>query len=231
MRRPKQLLPALLIASVFSAGAIVHSQAPGEPAEPAAVDSLFLSLILAVGGADEEEEGDELNLGALDFLSSVYEDADYYSTGLLDERCQPKNPGTRVFVGSLPETLARDFCRPAGGRITSPFGLREGGNRMHKGVDISLQSGDTIRAAISGTVSRVGYERGGYGHFIIIDYPGGVQSRYAHLKESLVKPGDPITPGKAIAIGGSSGNSTGPHLHFEIRCGGMPMDPTPLINR
>lgn len=224
-----KLLPATFLASVLSAGAIVHPQTPSEPSEP--VDSLFLSLIQAVGAAEEPSAEPEFSLGALDFLSSVYEEADYYSTGLLDQRYQLKSPNTSVYVDGLPETIIATFYRPVPGRITSPFGLRERGNRMHKGVDIALQTGDTVRAAISGTVARVGFERGGYGHFIVIDYPGGIQSRYAHLSASLVKPGDQVLPGKVIALGGSTGNSTGPHLHFEIRCGGTPMDPTPLLNR
>ena len=228
MRKPK-LLPVIMIASVLSTGAIVHSQAPAG-AVPAPVDSLLLSLIQAVGSTDEVEEP-ELSLGALDFLSSVYEEADYYTTGLCDESLRPKKPNTKVYVDGLPDEIIREFRRPVGGRITSPFGLREGGNRMHKGVDLALNLGDSICAALSGTVARVGYEREGYGHFIIIDHPLGVQSRYAHLQQSLIKPGDRIIPGMVIAIGGSSGNSTGPHLHFEIRCCGTPMDPTPLLAR
>ena len=87
MRKPK-LLPVIMIASVLSTGAIVHSQAPAVAA-PAPVDSLLLSLIQAVGSTDEDEEP-ELSLGALDFLSSVYEEADYYTTGLCDESLRPK---------------------------------------------------------------------------------------------------------------------------------------------
>lgn len=233
MRRPK-LLPTLLIASVLSTGAIVHSKEPQRrDSSRADTDSLFLSLIQVVGASPTpaETQEPELNLKVLDVLSSVYEEADYYTTGLCDERLRPKNPNTKVYVDGLPDKIIHEFQRPVEGRITSHFGLREGGNRMHKGVDIALQKGDSIRAAISGTVTRVGYERGGYGYFIIVDHPGGIQSRYAHLQQPLIKPGTPITPGTIIAIGGSSGNSTGPHLHFEIRCGGTPMDPTPLLTR
>ena len=231
--KTKQQLPAILfIASVLSSGAIVHPQAPRESESPGQ-DSVYLSLVSLIGGTrtQEPEPEPELKLGALDFLSSVYEESDYYSSGLFGGQLIPKNPVTQIYTGDLPDEVTREFMRPVPGRITSNFGFRARFNRMHKGVDLALQTGDTVRAAISGTVARVGYEKGGYGHFIVVDRPDGVQSRYAHLSKTIAKPGDRVYPGKVIALGGSTGNSTGPHLHFEIRCGGAPMDPTPLLMR
>lgn len=218
----------ILIASVISAGAIAQSE------EPTEVDSIFMSLVKIVGNTSPQQEEDAeieaFNLGALDYLSSVYEDSDYYMTGTCGDY-QNGEIDTSVYVHGLPEHIILQFRRPILGRITSPFGLRKGGKRMHKGVDISLCRGDSIKAAFSGTVARVGYERHGYGYFIIIDHADGVQSRYAHLHRPLAKPGDPVLPGKIIGLGGSTGNSTGPHLHFEIRRYGKPVDPTPLLTR
>lgn len=229
----KNKIPAILfIASVLSSGAIVHPQAPKESESPGH-DSIYLNLVSLVSGSrnQQPEPEPELNLGALDFLSSVYEESDYYSTGFIGGQQIPKNPTTQIYIGDLPDAVTREFLRPVPGRITSNFGFRARWNRMHKGIDLALETGDTIRAAISGTVARVGYEKGGYGLFIVVDRPDGVQSRYAHLSKSLIKPGDKVYPGKVIALGGSTGNSTGPHLHFEIRCGGAPMDPAPLLMR
>lgn len=234
----KNKIPAILfLASVFSSGAIVYPRETQQPQKPDSLanDSVYLSLVELICGSEPQtpkpQPEPKLNLGALDFLSSVYEESDYYSAGLFDERLRPKNPNTRIYVDGIPDEVMKEFQRPVPGRITSPFGLRENGNRMHKGVDLALHLGDSIRAAISGTVSRVGFEKGGYGNFIVIDRPDGIQSRYAHLQQSLAKPGDIIYPGKIIGLGGSTGNSTGPHLHFEIRCAGTPMDPTPLLMR
>lgn len=233
---------SILIASAITAGAFaqtypihtqpdtIASQSPTiENHDTLSIDSVFLNLIKVVEQLPASP--DELNdtgLGALDFLSSAYEDADYYSSGC-DTPPSLYNSDTQIFIKELPEHIVSEFCQPIVGSVTSPFGLREDGRRMHKGVDLSLHRGDSIRAAIGGQATRVGYERKGYGYFIIVDHPEGVQTRYAHLQQPLVKPGDIINPGKIIAIGGTSGNSTGPHLHFEIRCQGKPLDPTPLL--
>lgn len=223
----RYLLP-IFVAPVISAGAIAQSD------EPAETDSIFTSLVKLIGNTpsprEEDAEIEAFNLGALDYLSSVYEDSDYYMTGT----CSGYSSGeidAGVYVHGLPEHIILQFRYPVRGKITSPFGLRKGGKRMHKGVDIALCRGDSVQAAFGGTVARVGYERHGYGYFVIIDHSDGVQSRYAHLHRPLAKPGDMVLPGKIIGIGGSTGNSTGPHLHFEIRRYGKPVDPTPLLKR
>ena len=218
----------LLIASVYSTGAIAQTSSPAE------VDSIFISLIKTVSSTptpltDEENEIAAFNLGALDYLSSVYEDSDYYMTGPIGNYSNAKIDAN-ICIKGLPDTLINQFCNPVRGTITSKFGLREDGTRMHKGVDISLCQGDSVMVAFAGTISRVGYERHGYGYFVIVDHPDGVQSRYAHLQRPLTKPGESVQPGKIIGLGGSTGNSTGPHLHFEIRRYGKPVDPTPLLS-
>ena len=162
-------------------------------------------------------------LGALDFLSTVYEENDYYETGFWGREDIPLEK--TIYSGPLPPCGLEDFKAPVNGRITSEFGYREKFARFHKGIDIHLCPGDTIRAALSGRVSRKGYERGGYGHFIIVSHINGVETRYAHLQCPLVDIDDVIYCGQPIALGGSSGNSTGPHLHFEIRYLGRAVDP------
>lgn len=220
-----------MLASVFfTAGAANLSRLPAS-SDSAKVDPVFLSLVEAVSTVEKQNaEADPLNLSALDYLSSVYEESDYYASGDCAKQ-KRKNIDASVYINGLPDELLNNFHVPVAGRITSPFGLREDGNRMHKGVDISLKKGDNVCAAFNGKVLRVGYERNGYGYFIILDHGDGFQSRYAHLQEPLVKPGDTITSGALIAYGGTSGNSTGPHLHFEIRHCKTPLDPTPLLKK
>lgn len=223
-------LTVILFTALFPAVAEPYAK-QSETKDSVGVEAELLSLIQTVCVGDSSKvESNPLNLSALDYLSSVYEDADYYTTGDCDTK-KRKNIGTGVYINGLPESLLTNFSHPVKGRITSPFGLREGGGRMHKGVDISLKKGDGVFAAFDGKVARVGYEKGGYGYFIILEHADGFQSRYAHLQQPLVKPGDEITSGAQIALGGTSGNSTGPHLHFEIRCQRKPLDPTPLLKR
>ncbi len=111
------------------------------------------------------------------------------------------------------------------GRITSPYGFRH--YRIHKGIDIGLRTGDTIRAAFPGKVTRVRYERRGYGRYIVLEHQGCGITRtvYAHLSKQLVKVGEHVEAGSVIGLGGNTGRSTGPHLHFEMRLGDMPLDP------
>ncbi len=117
---------------------------------------------------------------------------------------------------------------PCAGEITSGFGWRThpilGYERFHAGLDIGADYGTTIYAADSGTVIFAGWY-GGYGNAVIIDHGGGITSLYAHSSELYVSEGQTVRRGAAIAAVGSSGLSTGPHLHFEIRENGEPVDP------
>jgi|LSQX01.3.fsa_nt_gb murein DD-endopeptidase MepM/ murein hydrolase activator NlpD len=117
---------------------------------------------------------------------------------------------------------------PSCHNITSSFGYRKhpvtGQNRMHTGVDIGASSGASVVAANDGVVLMSGWN-GGYGNCIIIDHGGGIATLYAHNSSLLVKQGDEVTKEQVIAKVGSTGLSTGPHLHFEIRESGTPIDP------
>lgn len=130
-----------------------------------------------------------------------------------------------------PPTLGRaDFFRPVPGMITSFFGWRPRFQRLHHGVDLSLQIGDTVRAAVSGAVERISYDHDGYGHYVVIANPDGMETLYGHLQYALVSQGQYVFAGQPIAIGGNTGNSTGPHLHFEVRLGGVAVDPTLIFD-
>ena len=122
--------------------------------------------------------------------------------------------------------LQKAFDWPARARISSPFGPRWGG--MHNGIDIAIVTGTPVKAAADGKVIYSGVN-GGYGIMVIIDHGNGVETRYAHHSRNVVKVGDSVHRGQVIAYSGNTGNSTGPHLHFEIRCRNKPVDPMPYL--
>ncbi|MDE5637408.1 MAG: peptidoglycan DD-metalloendopeptidase family protein [Alistipes sp.] len=103
-------------------------------------------------------------------------------------------------------------------------------NRQHQGVDLPLRTGDTIYAAFSGRVRISQYNRGGYGNLVIIRHDNGLETYYGHLSERLVEPNQWVEAGHVIGLGGSTGRSTGPHLHFETRYYGQSFDPERLID-
>jgi murein DD-endopeptidase MepM/ murein hydrolase activator NlpD len=115
------------------------------------------------------------------------------------------------------------FVWPVSGPITGVFGENRG-SHMHAGVDISASSGTPIRAAAGGTVVLAGWS-GGYGNLTCIQHGGGVATCYAHQSSFAVGSGRRVSPGQVIGYVGSTGNSTGPHLHFEVRVGGSPVNP------
>ena len=115
------------------------------------------------------------------------------------------------------------------GKITSDFGLRSDPftekATYHKGLDIAVNTGTPVMAAASGKVIRAGYEKGGYGNFAVIEHSSGFMTLYAHCSKVTVKAGDSVKAGQNIALSGSSGRSTGPHLHFEVRLHGTLLNP------
>ncbi|SDE23535.1 peptidoglycan DD-metalloendopeptidase family protein [Sporomusa acidovorans] len=117
---------------------------------------------------------------------------------------------------------ASRFIWPTKGEISSPFGWRWG--RLHEGVDIANDIGTYVMSARAGQVIWAGW-RGGYGYAVMIDHGGGYVSLYGHLSDFYVERGQFVRAGQRIASMGNTGNSTGPHLHFEIQKDGQPVDP------
>jgi murein DD-endopeptidase MepM/ murein hydrolase activator NlpD len=119
-----------------------------------------------------------------------------------------------------------DVTAPA--RVSSGFGWRQdpltGEASFHQGVDIAVAYGRDVKAAADGVVSFAGVQTG-YGNTVVIDHQDGRQTRYAHLSQELVRPGEPVTEGQVLGKSGNSGRSTGPHLHFEVLVNGKPVDP------
>lgn len=119
---------------------------------------------------------------------------------------------------------------PRVGNVTSGYKFRR--TRDHKGTDIKLNIGDTVVAAFDGkvrVVREVG-KAGGYGNLIVLRHPNGLETYYAHLSKHLVKEGDLVMAGEIIGLGGNTGRSTGPHLHFEVRYMGKPFDPERIFD-
>ena len=132
----------------------------------------------------------------------------------------------------LPDSLRislRHFCMPTTNRvITSNFGARWG--RQHKGLDIKVYIGDTIRSAFSGKVRIVNYERRGYGKYVVIRHDNGLETIYGHMSKHLVEENQEVRAGDPIGLGGNTGRSTGSHLHFETRLCGVALNPALMFD-
>jgi murein DD-endopeptidase MepM/ murein hydrolase activator NlpD len=128
-------------------------------------------------------------------------------------------------AGPMTAPSAAGFIWPVEGTVTSGFGYRWG--RMHEGIDISVAEGTPIRAVASGTVilMQSEYESGGYGNYTCIDHGGGLSTCYAHQSSFATSVGAQVSQGDVIGLSGNTGNSTGPHLHFEVRINGAATDP------
>jgi murein DD-endopeptidase MepM/ murein hydrolase activator NlpD len=134
---------------------------------------------------------------------------------------------------AIPATAKIDvskYCMPCPGYMTSPYGYRRKFKRMHKGVDLKVNIGDTIRAAFDGRIRITKYEGKGYGYYVVIRHTNDLETVYGHLSRFLVKPDQYVKAGDPIALGGSTGRSTGPHLHFETRYMGYAINPAAIFD-
>jgi len=112
--------------------------------------------------------------------------------------------------------------------VTSPFGLRRW--RWHYGDDFRLKIGDSVQVSFDGIVRIAHYDRYGYGNYVLVRHYNGLETLYGHLKKRLAKVGDVVKSGDVIGLGGNSGRSTAPHLHYEIRYEGNALQPNKIIN-
>lgn len=126
--------------------------------------------------------------------------------------------------------VGKEFHAPHAGHVTSGFGPRKlFGRKFHKGIDIDLDTGDEVNAAMSGKI-RIARYSSGYGNFVVIAHEGGLETLYGHMSELWVEEGETVNAGQTIGLGGSTGQSTGSHLHFEIRVFGEQIDPERIVN-
>ncbi|MDR7568631.1 MAG: M23 family metallopeptidase [Armatimonadota bacterium] len=138
----------------------------------------------------------------------------------IGQRLRLPTPGTSARATAVRRTAG--FVWPARGVLTSRFGRRW--RRHHVGIDIAAPRGTPIHAARSGRVSYAGWY-GGYGLLVVLDHGDGLETHYGHASRILVRPGQWVAQGQRIALVGCTGACTGPHLHFEVRVRGKPVDP------
>ena len=161
---------------------------------------------------------------------------------MLESEVASQSPATQLYDDwnnisvsrqtTLPDSLLidlRDFAMPTPSRvITSNFGPRWG--RQHKGLDIKLNTGDTVCAAFSGKVRIVRFEAKGYGKYVVIRHPNGLETIYGHMSKQLVKENQEVRAGEPIGLGGNTGRSNGSHLHFETRLCGTALNPALMFD-
>lgn len=163
----------------------------------------------------------------VDFSEDIEPEIDIYTEGWNSRKVNPFNDT------DVPDNYVidvRNYVLPVPGYVTSNYGYRPKFGRTHKGIDLKLNSNDTVVAAFDGKVRVVNYEAKGYGNYVIIRHPNGLETVYGHLNKQLVEENQTILAGEPIGLGGSTGRSTGPHLHFETRFMGYPINPAAIFD-
>lgn len=211
---------------------VVTAEAPTESGEPVPVvvekvyfvqkkDTLF-SIAKANGITVDELkamnnlESNDIKIGQKLYLAGGPPSGEVKTSGrsLTDEEIQKS------------DKIRSDLIMPVAGKVTSEFGIRNG--RPHKGIDLGAKSGTPIYAALDGVVVYSGVQ-GGYGNVVVIEHPDFVMTVYAHNELNVVKVNDTVKQGQLIGYVGSTGNSTGPHLHFEYRLKGKAINPRKVL--
>ena len=129
------------------------------------------------------------------------------------------------FTGNPSASSNTPSIWPSTGVVTSPYGLRWGGSDFHPGIDIANDLGTPIVATADGTVEYAGWDSGGYGNMVDINHGNGIMTRYGHASQVVVSAGQQVKRGQIIAYMGSTGFSTGPHVHYEVHVNGQKVNP------
>ena len=216
--------PLLLAVAIAVAGHQVGAPAAGRAgASPVASSRAITHVAPSVGGPGATDRGSAR-------LSSLLgDDSAAPSAPVLARRTPPR--ASRSDVRRLPVKPAKPvvrtvrWTRPSGGPLTSPYGSRWG--RLHEGLDFGASYGSPVRAASSGVVIFAAYD-GGYGKQVRIRHANGVVTSYSHLSKIVVT-GGRVDAGDVIGKVGTTGSSTGPHLHFEVLIGGTPVNPRTFL--
>lgn len=164
-----------------------------------------------------------------DIVAGLYQKKEFVVANNKVESKKTKSFSTKSSISKSSVALGVYMIKPITGNITSRFGsVSRRRSGAHTGLDISAPSGTSINAAASGTVIWSGY-KGSYGNLVVISHSNQVQTYYGHCSKLYVKAGDSVAQGQTIAAVGSTGNSTGPHLHFEIRVNGVAYNPQSYV--
>lgn len=177
------------------------------------------------GGAPHEPTVDDIG-EALDVLEA-HMGVRHASLDTLGTLIQSAYPAAGILGTDAPEGTPAGW--PTNGFISSPYGLRFGGTEFHQGIDIAADTGTPIVATADGVVTAAGWSGSGYGNMVDIDHGDGVMTRYGHASAVAVTAGEHVRRGQIIAYVGSTGHSTGPHLHYEVRLNGQPVNPAPYL--
>lgn len=210
---------------------------------------MFIVCVPAIAQEDDEDYGEEDGdyivedsawISSADTAAFYYEEGEFVIPGMLPEydfyafwdtlHVDAYRFDLRKLQEIIPLTVLEmdcDFAMPIYGRTNSPFGWRHG--RPHTGIDLQLRTGDSVYAAFDGVVRMSKYYNG-YGNCVVVRHYNGLETLYAHLSKLDVKPGTLVNAGQLLGLGGSTGHSTGPHLHFEIRFLGRPLNPASVID-
>jgi murein DD-endopeptidase MepM/ murein hydrolase activator NlpD len=159
-------------------------------------------------------------------FAEVYENS-WDSLNVNVPRFDPTKKGWSQYI-DFTDSTGCEYSHPCYGKINSDFGWRR--YRMHKGIDIDLEIGDSIFAAFDGIVRIQKYNYRGFGNYVMIRHYNGVETLYGHLSKTLVKPNQSVRAGQVIGLGGNTGRSSGPHLHFEMRYKGQAMNPNLFVD-
>ena len=153
-----------------------------------------------------------------------------YASDWNNSKVHPYNVDLTKMTDSIPLVLSHrdcDYVHSVCGEINSEFGYRR--NRFHYGIDVDLNVADDVLSSFEGIVRIAKYDKT-YGNVIVVRHQNGLETLYAHLSKFEVQVGDYVQAGDLIALGGNTGRSTGPHLHFEVRYLGEPIDPNDIID-
>ena len=217
----KRILGTLLLAA-FAVAGVAAQKVTSKAAHSKAHEQLL---------AKAAESKDQIKLvdknTYIDLMDDIEPEIDIFTEGW---NSRSVNPFKESEVPNSKVIDVTGYYMPCPGKITSNYGYRAKFGRMHKGVDLAIRSNDTIYAAFDGKVRLTNYEAKGYGNYVIIRHPNGLETVYGHLNKHLVKPDQTVKAGDPIGLGGSTGRSTGPHLHFETRYMGYAINPSAIFD-
>lgn len=217
----RKILSAALVAAMTVSGVYAQKITSGNPHSDA-----HRALLAKQSSSKDQIRLVEKNT-FIDLIEDLEPEPDIYTEGWNSKRV---NPFREADVPNTKVIDVRGYHMPCPGRVTSNYGYRAKFGRMHKGIDLQIRSNDTIRAAFNGKVRLTNYEAKGYGNYVIIRHPNGLETVYGHLNKALVKADQVVKAGQPIALGGSTGRSTGPHLHFETRFMGYAINPSAIFD-
>lgn len=217
----RKILSAAIVAAMTVTGVYAQKITSGNPHSDA-----HRALLAKQSSSKDQIRLVEKNT-FIDLIEDLEPEPDIYTEGWNSKRV---NPFREADVPNTKVIDVRGYHMPCPGRVTSNYGYRAKFGRMHKGIDLQIRSNDTIRAAFDGKVRLTNYEAKGYGNYVIIRHPNGLETVYGHLNKALVKADQVVKAGQPIALGGSTGRSTGPHLHFETRFMGYAINPSAIFD-